>query len=76
MNDPKIIVALDYATAQPALEIAAQLDPALCRVKVGKELFTAAGPVLVETLAARGFGVFLDLKFHDNPKKNFTARNF
>ena len=73
MNDPKIIVALDYATAQPALEIAAQLDPALCRVKVGKELFTAAGPVLVETLAARGFGVFLDLKFHDIPNTVASA---
>ncbi len=73
MNDPKIVVALDYATAQPALEIAAQLDPALCRVKVGKELFTAAGPALVETLAARGFGVFLDLKFHDIPNTVASA---
>ena len=67
MNDPKIIVALDYPSAQPALDIVARLDPALCRVKVGKELFTAAGPALVETLVTRGFGVFLDLKFHDIP---------
>lgn len=67
MNDPKIIVALDYASAQPALDIVARLDPVLCRVKVGKELFTAAGPALVEMLVARGFGVFLDLKFHDIP---------
>ena len=67
MNDPKIIVALDYASAQPALDIVARLDSALCRVKIGKELFTAAGPALVETLVARGFGVFLDLKFHDIP---------
>lgn len=67
MTDPKIIVALDYTTARPALEMAARLDPTLCRVKVGKALFTAAGPVLVETLVARGFGVFLDLKFHDIP---------
>ena len=67
MNDPKIIVALDYPCAQPALDIVARLDPALCRVKVGKELFTAAGPALVETLVTRGFGVFLDLKFHDIP---------
>ena len=67
MNDPKIIVALDYASAQPALDIVARLDPALCRVKIGKALFTAAGPALVETLVARGFGVFLDLKFHDIP---------
>lgn len=67
MNDPSVIVALDYPAAQAALNMAARLDPALCRVKVGKELFTAAGPALVETLVARGFGVFLDLKFHDIP---------
>lgn len=73
MNDPKVIVALDYAAAQPALELAARLDPALCRVKVGKELFTTAGPALVETLVARGFGVFLDLKFHDIPNTVASA---
>lgn len=67
ISDPKIIVALDYPEARAAQDMAARLDPALCRVKVGKELFTAAGPALVETLAARGFGVFLDLKFHDIP---------
>jgi orotidine-5'-phosphate decarboxylase len=67
MSDPKIIVALDYPSARAALDMAARLDPALCRVKVGKELFTAAGPALVESLVARGFGVFLDLKFHDIP---------
>jgi orotidine-5'-phosphate decarboxylase len=67
MSDPKIIVALDFPDARAAQAMAARLDPALCRVKVGKELFTAAGPALVETLAARGFGVFLDLKFHDIP---------
>ncbi|SNR75405.1 orotidine-5'-phosphate decarboxylase [Methylobacillus rhizosphaerae] len=67
MNDPKIIVALDYANAAGALALAQQLDPALCRLKVGKELFTAAGPQLVEKLVERNFGVFLDLKFHDIP---------
>jgi orotidine-5'-phosphate decarboxylase len=71
-NDPQIIVALDYAEAAPALELAAQLNPALCRLKVGKELFTAAGPQLVEQLMQRGFEVFLDLKFHDIP--NTTAQ--
>ena len=71
--DPKIIVALDYASAQPALDIASRLDATLCRVKVGKELFTAAGPALVETLVARGFGVFLDLKFHDIPNTVASA---
>ena len=63
----KIIVALDYADADSALALVARLDPALCRLKVGKELFTVAGPELVRTLAARGFEVFLDLKFHDIP---------
>ncbi|MDO9386961.1 MAG: orotidine-5'-phosphate decarboxylase [Thiobacillus sp.] len=63
----KIIVALDFADAGSALALVARLDPALCRLKVGKELFTAAGPDLVRTLVARGFEVFLDLKFHDIP---------
>lgn len=67
MNDPRIIVALDYAEAGPALEFARQVKPELCRLKVGKELFTAAGPELVRQLVDRGFDVFLDLKFHDIP---------
>ncbi|MBI3146685.1 MAG: orotidine-5'-phosphate decarboxylase [Pseudogulbenkiania sp.] len=62
-----VIVALDFADAASALAFAARLDPAECRVKVGKELFTASGRSLVESLAARGFQVFLDLKFHDIP---------
>lgn len=72
MNDPKIIVALDYAEATPALALADRLAPGQCRLKVGKELFTVAGPVLVEQLMRRGFEVFLDLKFHDIP--NTTAQ--
>ncbi len=72
MNDPKIIVALDYPDAQSALALVARLQPALCRLKVGKELFTAAGPQLVEQLMQRGYEVFLDLKFHDIP--NTTAQ--
>ncbi|PJC02441.1 MAG: orotidine-5'-phosphate decarboxylase, partial [Gallionellales bacterium CG_4_9_14_0_8_um_filter_59_50] len=72
MNDPKIIVALDYPQAAPALELARRLQPALCRLKVGKELFTAAGPQLVEQLQRLGFEIFLDLKFHDIP--NTTAQ--
>jgi orotidine-5'-phosphate decarboxylase len=67
MNDPKIIIALDYPIAPPALALADRLDPALCRLKVGKELFTAAGPALLEELMHRGFQLFLDLKFHDIP---------
>jgi len=67
MNDPKIIVALDYPSDAPALSLADRLQPTLCRLKVGKELFTAAGPALVDQLLQRGFEVFLDLKFHDIP---------
>ncbi|MGH8641741.1 MAG: orotidine-5'-phosphate decarboxylase [Burkholderiales bacterium] len=65
--DPRIIVALDFPDAKSALALAKRLDTKLCRVKVGKELYTAAGPSLVEKLQRSGFGVFLDLKFHDIP---------
>ena len=67
MQKSKVIVALDYPDAASALQLVARLAPDLCRLKVGKELFTRAGPQLVEDLAARGFDVFLDLKFHDIP---------
>jgi orotidine-5'-phosphate decarboxylase len=62
-----VIVALDFPSAPDALDLAQQLSPALCRVKVGKELFTRAGPAVVEQLQQLGFEVFLDLKFHDIP---------
>ncbi|MEO8343646.1 MAG: orotidine-5'-phosphate decarboxylase [Gallionella sp.] len=67
MNAPKIIVALDYPNAAPALALADRLEPSLCRLKVGKELFTATGPAVLEKLMTRGFEIFLDLKFHDIP---------
>ncbi len=72
MSDPKIIIALDYPSAAPALALVDKLQPALCRLKVGKELFTATGPALLEQLINRGFEIFLDLKFHDIP--NTTAQ--
>ncbi len=62
-----IVVALDYPTQAQALAMAKQLNPTQCRVKVGKELFTSAGPQVVEALHKLGFEVFLDLKFHDIP---------
>lgn len=67
MTDPKIIVALDFPGAAPALALAHRLSPELCRLKVGKELFTATGPALLEQLMKIGFEIFLDLKFHDIP---------
>lgn len=72
-NDPKIIVALDFPSEKPALELVDKLDPAKCRLKVGKELFTRSGPQLVQGLQRRGFDVFLDLKFHDIPNTTSAA---
>ena len=67
MSNPRIIVPLDFSTAEQALELVEKLQPDLCRLKVGKELFTKAGPNLIEKLIAKGFEIFLDLKFHDIP---------
>lgn len=70
---PRIIVALDFPSEAPALALVDTLDPALCRLKVGKELFTRCGPDLVRKLHDRGFEVFLDLKFHDIPNTTSAA---
>lgn len=67
-----ILVALDFPSADSAIALASELDPSLCRVKVGKELYTRCGPVILEKLHSLGFDVFLDLKFHDIP--NTTAQ--
>jgi len=64
---PRVIVALDLPDAPSARAMVQRLTPSLCRVKVGKELFTAAGPRLVEELVHAGYDVFLDLKYHDIP---------
>ena len=63
----RVIIALDYADANSAMALVDRLEPSACKVKVGKELFIAAGPAFVAALAQRGFDVFLDLKFHDIP---------
>ena len=67
MDNKRIIVPLDTPRLEDALALAARLDPKLCRVKIGKELFVAAGPEAVQRVQERGFEVFLDLKFHDIP---------
>lgn len=72
MSSSPIIVALDFPNKLEALTLVEQLDPARCRLKVGKELFTRAGPEFVKDLVKRDFDVFLDLKFHDIP--NTVAR--
>ena len=69
----RVIVALDYPDRVTAMALVERLQPGLCRLKVGKELFTRAGPQLVEDLAVRGFEVFLDLKFHDIPNTVASA---
>jgi orotidine-5'-phosphate decarboxylase len=65
--EPRIIVALDFPAAKPALDLVESLEPGLCRLKIGKEMFTRFGPGFVEQFVNRGFEVFLDLKFHDIP---------
>jgi len=67
LDNKRIIVPLDTPLLEDALALVARLDPKLCRVKIGKELFVAAGPEAVERVHERGFEVFLDLKFHDIP---------
>ncbi|ELA08832.1 orotidine 5'-phosphate decarboxylase [Moraxella macacae 0408225] len=71
MNSP-IVVALDNMNEYEALALVDSLDPALCRIKVGKELFTKYGAGIIKQLHARDFEIFLDLKFHDIP--NTTAQ--
>ena len=67
MTEKPIIVALDFDNKHAALNLVDKLDPAMCRLKVGKEMFTLFGPQLVKDIHSRGFDLFLDLKFHDIP---------
>jgi orotidine-5'-phosphate decarboxylase len=67
MNDPKVVVALDFDNKASALSFVDQVSPQDCRLKVGKEMFTYFGPELVKKFVHKGFDVFLDLKFHDIP---------
>lgn len=71
-SDSPIVVAMDYDNIEDCLALARRLSPEQCRLKVGKELFTSAGPLVLEKLHNLGFEVFLDLKFHDIP--NTTAK--
>ncbi|MEW6982739.1 orotidine-5'-phosphate decarboxylase [Colwelliaceae bacterium 6471] len=67
MNDPKVVVALDFDNQADALTFVDKIQPSDCRLKIGKEMFTYFGPEFVKELVNRGFDVFLDLKFHDIP---------
>ena len=69
----KLIIALDYPTANQALKFVDGLSPEICKLKVGFELFVAAGPDFVKQLVDQGYDVFLDLKFHDIPNTVASA---
>lgn len=70
--EKRIIIPLDFKSDKEAFALLDQVDPELCRAKIGKELFTSCGPQFVRSVVDRGFDVFLDLKFHDIP--NTVAR--
>lgn len=69
MQDPRIIIALDFPSDTLAFSFIEKLDPKLCRLKVGITLFTRCGPAFIESLMQKGFSIFLDLKFHDIPNQ-------
>lgn len=71
--DSPLIIALDFANENQVMQLVSKFDPTLCKLKVGKELFTACGPKLVEKLVISGYQVFLDLKFHDIPNTVYKA---
>jgi orotidine-5'-phosphate decarboxylase len=73
ISGPRIVVAMDFDNADQCLAMAKRLSPLDCRLKVGKELFTACGPKIIEQLMALGFEIFLDLKFHDIPNTTSKA---
>ena len=64
---PRIIIALDYPNEASAWQLIDQLDAKMCRLKIGKEMFTRLGPDFVRKVINKGFDVFLDLKYHDIP---------
>jgi orotidine-5'-phosphate decarboxylase len=67
VENKNIVVALDFDNKSESFDLIDRLDPSLCRLKVGKEMFTHFGPDFVKQIHAKGFDVFLDLKFHDIP---------
>ena len=73
MNTKPLLIALDYNRGEDALALAAQLSPDLCRLKIGKELYTREGRQLVEALQGIGYDIFLDLKYHDIPNTVASA---
>jgi orotidine-5'-phosphate decarboxylase len=72
-DNNRIIIALDMDDQKKVLAFVKELNPAQCRLKIGKELFTSYGPKLVKKLQKQGFSIFLDLKFHDIPNTVYKA---
>ena len=68
----RIIIPLDMEYTS-AVSIADKLDPNICRLKVGNQLFISSGPKIVKTLHDKGFEIFLDLKFHDIPNTVYES---
>ena len=73
IDNKKIIVALDYNSSEEVSKFIDSIDPSLCRLKIGKELFTKYGPKIIREIHDKGFEVFLDLKFHDIPTTVYKA---
>ena len=67
MTDPRIIVAIDTYDLQDANAILDQLDPDLCKIKIGSVAFNSLGKSFLKEVSSRGFKIFLDLKLHDIP---------
>jgi orotidine-5'-phosphate decarboxylase len=73
MSESKVIIALDFPDEATTMQLVDQINPQLCRLKIGKELFTRSGPDLVKRLVNLGYDVFLDLKYHDIPNTVASA---
>jgi orotidine-5'-phosphate decarboxylase len=73
VNNSRVVVSMDFPDAKQALDLCQKLEPSSCKLKIGKELFTREGPVLVERFIKMGFDIFLDLKYHDIPNTVASA---
>jgi orotidine-5'-phosphate decarboxylase len=67
MTDPRIIVAIDTYDLEEANAILDQLNPNLCKIKIGSVVFNSLGKSFLQEVSSRGFKIFLDLKLHDIP---------
>lgn len=73
LKPAEIVVPVDVENMQQAKELVAKLDPKLCKLKIGMQLFTAEGPKMVQYFSGKGYDVFLDLKYLDIPNTVYGA---